>query len=128
MADTAAEAPDARRFVTVSDRPWGRFDQLTLNEPSTVKIITIAAGKRLSLQRHEQRDELWLVLDGPVRVTLDDETRDVAAGELVWVPRRAAHRMAAPGATDARVLEVAFGWFDEDDIARLSDDYGRPSP
>ena len=41
--------------VVRDERPWGAFERFTLNEPSTVKIITVNAGQTLSLQRHEHR-------------------------------------------------------------------------
>ena len=108
-----------------SERPWGDFQQLSLNESSTVKIISVEPGHRLSLQRHEHRGELWCVLDGPLDVEVDEQRRTVQRGERVWVPRGATHRMGNPGSETARVLEVAFGHFDEGDIERLQDDYSR---
>ncbi len=40
------------------ERPWGNFERFTLNEQTTVKIISIKAGKAISLQTHEHRDEI----------------------------------------------------------------------
>lgn len=91
----------------------------------TVKTITIDPGQRLSLQRHQDRAEMWQVLSGPVQVTVDDRTWSVAVGEMVWVPPGAVHRLGNVGEQPALVLELAFGDFDEDDIERLQDDYAR---
>ena len=44
--------------------------------------------------------------------------------ELRPVVSGAVHRLTAPG-NGGRLLEVAFGHFDEADIVRLSDRYGR---
>ena len=95
-----------------------------LNTPS-VKIITVEPGHRLSLQRHGHRAEMWHVLDGPVDVTVGERRWSVAAGEDVWVPGGAVHRLGNSGDRTARLLEVAFGDFDEADIERLEDDYTR---
>jgi mannose-6-phosphate isomerase len=111
--------------VFVVDRPWGRFQQFTHNEPVTVKTITVDPGQRLSLQRHGVRSELWQVLDGPLDITVDDRHWSAASGELVWVARGAVHRIGNSGAEPGRILEIAFGHFDEDDIERLEDDYAR---
>jgi mannose-1-phosphate guanylyltransferase/mannose-6-phosphate isomerase len=43
----------------------------------------------------------------------------------VWVPCGATHRLGNIGSEPGRVLEMAFGEFDEDDIERLDDDYAR---
>ena len=116
---------DPRDEIVVDVRPWGQFERFTLNEPSTVKVITVARGQRLSLQRHNHRDELWVILDGPLIVELDGQRRTVSAGEKVWIPRTTLHRVGATQDVGGRFLEIAFGTFDEDDIERLADDYQR---
>jgi len=107
------------------ERPWGKFQQFVSNEQVTVKIITVEPGHRLSLQRHEHRGEMWQILDVPMDITVDDRTWPAQPGEMIWVPSGATHRMGNSGSRPARLLEVAFGHFDEDDIERLQDDYAR---
>ncbi|WP_131105746.1 phosphomannose isomerase type II C-terminal cupin domain [Ornithinimicrobium sufpigmenti] len=116
---------DRRQQPVVVERPWGRFEQFCLNEPTTVKVITIAPGQRLSLQRHEQRAELWQALDEGVQATVDGYSWTMRKGEVAWVPLGAPHRLTNLGTSDVRVLELAFGDFDEEDIERLQDDYLR---
>lgn len=116
---------DPRESIFVSERPWGNFEQFTLNETTTVKIVTVEPGHRLSLQTHEHRGEFWQVLDGPLDVTVDGESRTVETGGKVWVPPGATHRMGNSGTAPARVLEIGYGDFDEADIVRLDDDYRR---
>ncbi len=122
-----SDAGDQNRTddIFVVERPWGDFRQFVSNETVTVKIITVAPGHRLSLQRHEHRGEMWQVLDVPIDITLDDRQWVAAAGETVWVPRGSVHRMGNSGTEPGRLLEVAFGHFDEADIERLEDDYTR---
>jgi mannose-6-phosphate isomerase-like protein (cupin superfamily) len=111
--------------IFVAERPWGTFQQFVSNEQVTVKIITVQPGHRLSLQKHDHRGEMWQVLDVPIDVTVDGRTWAAAPGETVWVPRGALHRMGNSGEVPGRLLEVAFGHFDEGDIERLQDDYAR---
>jgi len=111
--------------VFVDERPWGRFEQFVRNEAVTVKIITVNPGQRLSLQTHEQRDEMWQILDGPLEVQVEDRIWAAQPGERVWVPVESRHRIANRGNEPGRLLEIAFGVFDEDDIERLEDDYNR---
>ncbi|MEP6629506.1 MAG: phosphomannose isomerase type II C-terminal cupin domain [Lapillicoccus sp.] len=107
------------------ERPWGDFQQLAANQTVTVKVITVQPGHRLSLQRHEQRGEMWQILDGPIDITVDDRQWRAERGENVWVPVGSTHRMGNSGSEPVRLLEVAFGHFDEADIERLEDDYAR---
>ena len=109
------------------DKPWGSFDQYAINTVCTVKILTCAPGQRLSLQRHRHRDELWVALDPGAEVELDGETHRPQQGQELWLPRGCVHRLGATAAAGqpVRVLEISFGRFDEDDIERLEDGYGR---
>jgi mannose-6-phosphate isomerase len=116
---------DPRTEILLDERPWGAFEQYTHNASTTVKVLKVEAGNRLSLQRHADRDELWIVLDSEVVVEVGETVEKVGVGEKVWIPRGTAHRLENRGALAARVLEIAFGDFDEADIERLADDYAR---
>lgn len=107
------------------EKPWGKFEQYTHNAPSTVKVITVQPGGALSLQYHYRRDELWVVLDAGAQVELGDEILRPEKEEKVFIPRGTAHRLSAIGEEPVRILEISFGEFDEDDIVRLEDVYGR---
>lgn len=106
-------------------RPWGIFRCFTYNKVSTVKIITVNPGQKLSLQLHHHRDELWVVLDSGLQVTLEDRIWKPEAYEEIYILRGTQHRAEGVGKTPSRWLEIAFGNFDEQDIVRLDDQYGR---
>ena len=110
--------------ITSRERPWGGFEQFVHNEAVTVKIITVAPASA-SRSRATQRDELWQVIDGPADVEVAGKAESVAAGGRAWIPRGSTHRLGNSGPTPVRVLEIAFGHFDEEDIERLVDDYNR---
>jgi mannose-6-phosphate isomerase len=118
-------AAEPRQGALVDHRPWGRFHQYTQNETTTVKLIVVEAGKQLSLQRHAHRDELWVVLDDGLEVRIGDEWIAASAGDEFLIPRGTLHRVGAPGSTGGRFLEICFGTFDEADIERIEDAYGR---
>ncbi len=105
-------------------RPWGNFERFTLNEKSTVKIITVNPGQELSLQQHGHRDEEWLILQGAGTVTVGEQKTEVSPGDNFFVARGTKHRVFG-GPNGVMFLEIAFGDFDEADITRLEDDYGR---
>ena len=107
------------------DKPWGRFEQYTHNLPCTVKIITVAPGGKLSSQYHHHRDELWVALDEGARVQLGEDVLEPEVGEKLFIPRGTVHRLSAAGEREVRILEISFGEFDEEDIVRLDDVYGR---
>ncbi|MGI8882132.1 MAG: cupin domain-containing protein [Jatrophihabitans sp.] len=90
-----------------------------------MKTITVNPGHRISLQSHEHRAEFWQVLDGPIDVTVGRKTWSAHRDEKVWAAVGELHRMANSAAAPVRVLEVCWGHFDDDDITRVEDDYGR---
>lgn len=105
-------------------RPWGSFIRFTENEPSTVKIISVRGGEAFSLQTHEDRDEFWHILSGSGTVVVGENTQEVAPGDELFIPRTTPHRMSARE-HGVVFLELAFGDFNENDISRIEDRYGR---
>jgi mannose-6-phosphate isomerase len=107
-----------------SSRPWGQYERFTLNEQTTVKLISVHAGEVLSLQTHEKRSEFWRCISGLGVATVGESTVDLRPGIEVFIEQGVQHRVAAT-AEDLLFLEIAFGTFDEEDILRLDDKYGR---
>jgi len=109
----------------VTKRPWGSFTTYVVNRNGvTVKTIVIDPGQRLSLQYHSERSERWICLEGEATVEVSGRKRDLHPGQEIVVPVGAKHRLGA-GPLGAKVLEIAQGTFNEDDIVRLEDDYRR---
>jgi quercetin dioxygenase-like cupin family protein len=107
-------------------KPWGHELIWALTDRYCGKVLVIDAGKRLSLQRHHVKDESILVLDGRLRLSLEDDDGTVRVEELVaGDARRVApgriHRYEAIERTE--LLEVSTP--ELDDVERLEDDFGR---
>jgi mannose-6-phosphate isomerase len=107
-------------------RPWGTFTVLDEADGFKVKRIEVLPGKRLSYQKHAQRAEHWVVVEGTAKVTLDGNDIVVNAGEAIDIAIGAAHRVENPGDKTLVFIEVQRGgYLGEDDIVRLQDDFGR---
>lgn len=107
-------------------RPWGTFNVLDEGDNFKVKRIEVLPGKRLSYQKHSQRAEHWVVVQGTAKVTLDDRDHIVQAGEAIDIAIGSAHRVENPGQELLVFIEVQRGsYLGEDDIVRLQDDFGR---
>lgn len=118
--------PDKQPQPGTVHRPWGHFLQYAHNQPVTVSLMHVKPGQRLSLQSHTGRAELWIVLDDGAEVQVDDRILHPAAGDEIWIPQNARHRLSSTGPA-VRVLEVAFGDWQQNDITRYDDDYQRPA-
>lgn len=106
-------------------RPWGFFKQYAHNEDCTVSLMTVLPGERLSLQSHTGRAELWIVIDDGAEIQVGDDINSYKAGDEIWIPVNERHRLSCKALTKVRVLEVAFGNWQQDDITRYDDDYKR---
>jgi mannose-6-phosphate isomerase-like protein (cupin superfamily) len=107
-------------------KPWGSEQIWALTERYCGKVIRISAGKRLSLQRHERKEESLIVLRGTLRLHLEDDEGivrvvELGPGESAHVDPHRIHRFEA--ATDVELVEVSTP--EIDDVERLEDDFGR---
>lgn len=105
--------------------PWGRYREYARNEPCTVWIAEMKPGEAGSLQSHKNFDELWIILTGVGQIQVDDEVRQVQAGDEIFIPRRTKHRLSNSGSGLLRMMEVAYGLVQDEDKVRYEDKYGR---
>ncbi len=106
------------------NRPWGKFEQFSLNEVSTVKIIYVNKNEELSLQYHKKREEFWKIIDGNPIITIGDKEIEAKKDDEFFIPIETKHRIKTKD-SPSRILEISFGNFDEKDIVRLEDKYNR---
>ena len=117
--------PADKPAVAFIERPWGSFKQYAHNRDCTVSLMTVRPGQRLSLQSHTGRAELWIVIDDGAVVQVGETERACQAGDEIWIPAGEKHRLSCRGNQPVRVLEVAFGNWQQEDIRRYADDYER---
>ena len=110
------------------EKPWGYELHWTPDDlPYMGKILHVNAGKRLSLQAHDKKQESWMILKGECKVIWDDEQGNLTETVLQTCKGftcAAGQRHRLAGITDCDVLEVStpeigVTW-------RLEDDYARP--
>jgi mannose-6-phosphate isomerase-like protein (cupin superfamily) len=110
----------------IVDKPWGKVASYSLNQPSSVRVITVEPGQETSVHYHRMRDEMWVVLDVGLRVEIGNKTTEAQSGEEFMIPAEETHRIRNVGTKRGRILEIAYGYTTEDDTQRLEDAYGRP--
>jgi mannose-1-phosphate guanylyltransferase/mannose-6-phosphate isomerase len=114
-------APD----ILEDQRLWGSQTQLTLNEATSVAFLTVNPGQALSEQSHKLRSELWIVLKGEMDVELDGVVSRLSGfGAKLFIPVGAHHR-AYGLESECTYLEIAYGFYDPEDITRYKDMYNR---
>ena len=106
-------------------RGWGSYEVLLDDCGVKVKRITLSPNKRMSLQLHRERDELWLVISGAAFAQVGNETKAIETGDILVVPRLEVHRLTNESDSDMVMIEIQTGDCWENDIIRIEDDYGR---
>jgi len=138
----------------IVERPWGHYGLYSDNEKCTCKILFIKKNELLSMQYHFMRDQFYMALDDgftveysnkpvPQEIVNDPEeprrfnrleaflkenmlTETIQEGEMFGFHRFVVHRAIYNGNKEyGRVLDIAFGHNDEEDIVRIHDKYGR---
>ena len=130
LSDDCAESFVAEYF------PGKTVDELGRGGSLSPKFLIFEPGKKLSLQYHNRRAEIWKVIEGTLMAAVSDtdqegEWKTYKAGDELAYGALARHRAGAPEGGDWVV--VAEVWqhtdldspTDESDIVRLADDFGR---
>lgn len=105
-------------------RPWGNFEQFIKNQRCTVKILEVNSNQALSLQLHHNREEFWKVIEGECQVTIGEKVLSAKKNDEFFINKETKHRIETENSS-VRILEIAFGEFNENDIVRFEDRYNR---
>ncbi|MGH6893029.1 MAG: cupin domain-containing protein [Dongiaceae bacterium] len=94
--------------------------------------MTVPAGARVPpAHSHRDNEEIVYVLEGRLRYSVDDETRDLGPGERMYTPRGSVHAFSNPHDESARALiiltpDIGAQYFR--DIAATVNAPGAPDP
>ena len=112
--------------VERTERPWGWFETVSEDAVSKIKRLRVHPGQQISLQKHLQRAEHWVVVRGLAQVTIGQTVQTLGVGAHVEIALGQVHRLGNTTDEPLDVVEVQWGnYLGEDDIVRLEDTYGR---
>ena len=115
-------------FAKKVEKPWGYEIIFTPPHlPYTGKIIHINAGKRLSLQVHDKKQESWILKSGSAKVVSENQNGELIETNLkenegLTCAIGQKHRLV--GITDCDIFEVSTPEIGT--TYRLEDDFKRP--
>jgi len=109
------------------ERPWGWYLTTFQTDGYKTKVFQVSPGRRLSLQTHARRKEMWSVVHGEGMCTVGNNFIRIKEDSLVSIPTGVVHRIENCSNTEPLIIsEVQIGdYLEEDDIVRLEDDFGR---
>src|SRR5207247_362023 len=109
----------------IVEKPWGKVTTFALNQPSSVRLITIEPGQETSEHYHQLRDEMWIVLDPGMEIQIGNRMIEPQPGEEFIVSAEEPHRLRNPCETRERVLEVDNRHTKAEGSLRLQDECSR---
>ena len=108
------------KFHTRVMRSWGSATTIQENNFYRIRILEIMPGKSISLQRHQQRSEHWVVLKGVADVQRGDEKILLKENESAYIPIGIPHRLGNSQKNSLQIIEVQQGqYLGDEDIERL---------
>jgi len=109
-----------------TERAWGYYRVLHEVEGMKVKELTVMPGQSLSMQKHQSRNEYWIVSEGQciVNSRLDNgyalPAKTLNMHNEFKVNKNEWHQLTNPFATPCRIVEIQYGnKCIEEDIERL---------
>ncbi len=115
-------------YLRKVDKPWGyELHWVPEGLPYMGKLLHIDAGKRLSMQVHDEKQEGYFLIKGRAKIVWDNDQGDLIETELkpftgyrTCIGQR--HRLC--GITDCDIIESSTP--EAGTTYRLEDDYARP--
>lgn len=99
-----------------TERDWGYYRVLHEDGATTkVKELTVEPGKRLSMQRHENRSEYWLVTEGIATVYTINISSDAELigtfkkHQSIKIDKDQWHQLANETKDPCKIVEIQFG-------------------
>ena len=85
---------DAHELAEIVDRQAGAADPYLefIRHPDISVGLYRLRARAVDRQSPHAEDEVYYVVDGRARITVGGETREVAPGSVVYVPRTVPHR------------------------------------
>lgn len=107
-------------------RPWGFFENLSVEKNYKVKKLVILPKGKISFQFHNLRKENWYVVKGTGKVFIDNKVYKCKKGSSFEIQKRQIHSIENTGRFPLEIIEIQSGSkLVEEDIVRLKDIYGR---
>lgn len=116
-------------YVKRVEKPWGyELHWVPEGLPYMGKVLHINAGKRLSLQIHDEKQESWMLKDGKAKIIWEDSGGSLIETEMqgnVGYTCSIGQKHRLMGVTDCDIIEVSTP--ELGNTYRLEDDYSRPT-
>jgi quercetin dioxygenase-like cupin family protein len=85
---------------------WMSSPEVTGGEEFSAGVVLLKPGKGHDLHTHPESDEILYFISGEGEQTVEGETREVSAGEMVYIPAGVEHGTINTGWETLKLLAV----------------------
>lgn len=93
--------------IMFSEKSWGSYRVIAVEEGSMTVMVTLNPGHGMHYHSHKLRDEVWTVISGTGKATIDDAVCPVKPGDVLTMKAGQKHKVEAE--TELKIIEVQIG-------------------
>lgn len=90
-----------------AEKSWGTYTVMDVQPGSMTVKVSMKAGEKMSYHMHNHREEVWTVVSGEGKVTVNDKEKYLRVGDVISLPQKCKHM--AEAITDLNMIEVQLG-------------------
>ena len=94
--------------IMFAEKSWGSYRVLDVEEKSMTVKVTVTPGKKMNYHSHNNRDEVWTVVQGTGRTIVDGMEQLIKPGDVIAITAGCKHTVIA-GAEGLKMIEVQIG-------------------
>lgn len=93
--------------VMFAEKSWGNFQVIDVEEQSLTIKVTLNPGHSMNYHSHQNRDEVWVVVQGTGRTIVDGTEQVIHVGDVITMLAECRHTVIAE--TELKLIEVQIG-------------------
>ena len=107
---SGAMKPYVEKIITevrYAEKSWGSYNVIDVQSGSMTVKVHMRAGEHMTYHMHNYRDEVWTVVSGKAKATIDGMEQLLRPGDVITIAAGCKHTVEA--ITDLDIIEVQIG-------------------
>ncbi|MBP3255317.1 MAG: cupin domain-containing protein [Clostridia bacterium] len=98
---------DIEGQIMFAEKSWGSYKVIDIQEESLTILVTLKAGSKMHYHSHDNRDEVWTIIEGKGKTIIDGMEQIVKPGDVITMEAGCRHTIIAE--TELKLIEVQLG-------------------
>lgn len=93
--------------VMFAEKSWGKYEVINIENNSMIIKVTLNKNKHMNYHSHQNRDEIWTVIEGDGRVCLDGICKNITLGDVIYINKNTKHSVIT--SSSITLIEIQIG-------------------